>query len=110
MIKNTLNAAVKVLYILPAILWCMMTVLLILPIAGWQDIFPVFWLYPTLPTVAAILLWKGKWWGCLPGMAMGAMLFSLVPNEEVSGLRYCIYFALMGLLCSLMHRQKGEKQ
>lgn len=108
-IKDALNSAVKVLYVMPAVLWCTVSFLLLM-IGSWQDAFPVFRLYPTLPAVAAVLLWKGKWWGCLPGIGMGIMLFSLVPNEEVSGLRYCVYFALMGLLCSLTHRQKGEKQ
>ena len=107
-LKTVFYAAVKVFYILPAVPWVMMTVLLILPIASWQEIFPVFWLYPTLPTAAAILLWRGKWWGCLPGIIMGAMLFALVPNEQVSGLRYCVYFAIMGLMCYVISRAKGE--
>ena len=108
-IQNALEVAIKIFYILPAVLWDVIW-LFILMIAGWKDASPIAWLYPVLPTAAAVLLCKGKWWGCLPGMAMGAMLLFLVPNEETSGLRYCIYFALMGILCYLTNRKKEEKQ
>lgn len=106
--QKALNIAVKVLYVMPAVLWDMMTLLMIVPLASWQEIFPVFWLYPTLPTVAAILLWKGKWWGCLPGIAMGILMFTQLQNEQVSGLRYCLYFAVMGVLCHVTSRRKNE--
>ena len=103
-VKTALNAAVKVLYILPAVLWDGIW-LFVLMIAGWKDTSFVAWLYPILPTAAAVLLWKGKWWGCVPGIAMGVMLMTLVANEEASGMRYCIYFALMGLIC-YKHRKE----
>lgn len=108
-VRNALTVAAKVLYLLPAVLWDGIWVF-VLMIAGWRDASFVAWLYPILPTAAAVLLWKGKWWGCIPGIAMGVMLMTLVPNEEVSGMGYCIYFALMGVICCLASQKKEETQ
>lgn len=107
--KKALDIAIKVLYVMPAILWCTVALLLLL-ISGGRDMVSFFWVYPILPLIAAVLLWKGKWWGCLPGIFMGILMFTQVQNEQVSGLRYCVYFAVMGILCYVTSRRKGETE
>jgi len=108
-LRNVLKTATKVLYILPAFFWCSVGLVAIL-IGGFRDMDHGFWIFPILSICAAVLLWKGKWWGALPGIVMGLLMLALVMNGLEMGLNTCVYFVLMGLVCCLASRKKGEKQ
>ena len=100
--KNVLVSAMKVLFVLPAFFWCTVGLGAIL-IGGFRDMNLSFWIYPLLAVAAAVLLWKKKWWGCLPGIAMGILLLAQIRNGLEMGLNTCVYFALMGLICYKHH-------
>lgn len=97
----------KFLYMMPAVLICMLYALLVAlagGIGGFQHIAIV---YILLPIAAGILLRKGKWWGCLPGMAMGGLLIyrGVTAQPQVfagfqAGLILAAYYAAMGLVCA----------
>ena len=72
------------------------------------------WLYLILLTAAAILLSMKKWWGCIPGMAVGGIVIYLFQttnahqhiNVTPLGLGIILYFATMGFLCYKLHMDK----
>ena len=108
-LQNALKIPVKVLYVLPALFWCSVGLVAIL-IGGFQDMDHGFWIFPILSVCAAVLLWKKKWWGCLPGIAMGILMLKMVQNGLEMGLNTCVYFVLMGLICRFTSRNKGDAQ
>ncbi len=97
----------KFLYIMPAVLICMLYALLAAlagDITGFQ---PIAAAYIGLPLAAGILLRKEKWWGSLLGMAMGAILIynGMTAQPQliagfVAGLILAAYYAVMGLVCA----------
>ena len=106
----------KFLYIMPAALICMVyTILTVLvgSISGYQ---PIVLVYIGFPILAAVFLRKGKWWGCLFGMAMGAVLLymgsrysgQVLDIEKPLGTVFLIYYAVMGILCRKRNCRAGS--
>ena len=107
----------KFLYIMPAVLICMLYALLTALAGGIGGYQPVVLLYIGFPLLAGILLRKNKWWGSLFGMAMGALLVYMgsqssgqpIDIERPMGVAFIIYYALMGILCLMDIRKKNKK-
>jgi len=104
----------KFLYIMPAVLILMLYTLLTAlagSVAGFQ---PIAFAYIGLPLIAGILLRKDKWWGCLFGMAMGAVLLymgsqasgQVIDIERPMGIGFLVYYAAMGLVCAAVKKNK----
>ena len=97
----------KFLYILPAVLILMLYALLATLAGGITGFQPIAFVYILLPIVAGILLRKGNWWGCLFGLAMGAVLIymsgqhngQVMDIERPMGIAFLVYYAVMGLIC-----------
>ena len=97
----------KFLYILPAVLICMVYAILTILAGGISGYQPIVLVYIGSPILAGIFLRKGKWWGCLFGIAMGAVLLymgsqytgQVIDIERPMGAVFLIYYAAMGLLC-----------
>ena len=95
------------LYIMPAVLICMLYALLAALAGGISGFQPIAFAYILLPIGAGILLRKGKWWGCLFGIAMGALLIymggqhngQVMDIECPMGIAFLVYYAVMGFLC-----------
>lgn len=103
----------KFLYILPAVLICMLYALLTALAGGIGGFQPIAFVYILLPIAAGVLLRKDKWWGCLFGMAMGALLIynSMTAQPQVfagfvAGLVMAAYYAAMGLVCAASQKKK----
>ena len=97
----------KFLYILPAVLICMLYGLLTALAGGFGGFQSIACVYIFLPIVSGVLLRKGKWWGCLFGAAMGGlMIFKGMTAEPqvfvgfAAGLILAGYYAAMGLVCA----------
>ena len=97
----------KFLYIMPAVLVCMLYALLAALAGGIGGFQPVAFLNILLPIGAGVLMRRGKWWGCLFGIAMGGLLsYSGMTAEPtvmagfVIGLVLIAYYAVMGLVCA----------
>ena len=97
----------KFLYIMPAVLVCMLYILLTALAGGISGFQLIAVAYITLPGAAGILLRKGKWWGGLFGMAMGALLaLNSMPAALAFGIVFLLYYALMSVLCAMSNRKK----
>lgn len=102
----------KFLYILPAVLICMLYTLLTALAGGIGGFQPIAFVYILLPIVAGVLLRKDKWWGCLFGMAMGALLIynGMTAHPQVivgfvAGLILTAYYTAMGLVCAASRKK-----
>lgn len=98
----------RFLYIMPAILILILYALLTAlagGISGFQSIAVV---NMGLPVVAGVLLRKGKWWGCLFGIALGVLLLfnSAAKVAVVIAVVLMVYYAVMGLVCALSQKKK----
>ena len=103
----------KFLYIMPAVLICMLYMLLATLAGGISGFQPIAFIYVIFPIVSGILLRKGKWWGGLFGMAMGAvMIYNSVTVASVMkvtlmfGFVFALYYALMCVLCATDHKRR----
>jgi len=101
------------LYIMPAVLICMLYALLAALAGGISGFQPIAFVYIILPIAAGILLRKGNWWGCLFGIAMGVILLCNGMTAEpkmmiafVIGLVLAAYYAAMGILCAASIKKK----
>ena len=93
----------KFLYIMPAVLICMLYGLLAALAGGGGGFQPIAFVYIILPILAGISLRKDKWWGCLFGIAMGVILLYNGRNMMVAfiaGLILVAYYIVMGLVCA----------
>ena len=71
------------------------------------------WIYLILFIAAAVLLSMKKWWGSIPGMAVGGIMIYLFEmsrvhqhiNENPIGLIVIVYFAVMGIICYRMNKE-----
>ena len=97
----------RFLYIMPAVLICMLYALLTALAGGVAGFQPIAFVYILLPIAAGVLLRKNRWWGCLFGIAMGAiLLYSGMTAQPqvfagvVAGLILAAYYAAMGLVCA----------
>lgn len=95
----------KFLYVMPAVLICMLYALLATLAGGISGFQPIAFLYILLPLLAGVFLRKGKWWGCLFGVAMGVMLIysgmtarPQVMIAFVAGLILAAYYIVMGIV------------
>lgn len=102
----------KILYTGPAVIVCMLYGLLAALAGGIRGFQIVAWLYIAIPILSAVLLNRGKWWGCLPGIAMGGyMAFtawtgaSQVVAMFAAGLVLAAYYAAMGLVCAVSRKK-----
>ena len=99
----------KFLYIMPAVLICMLYMLLVALAGGFTGLQPVALVYICFPLAAGILLRRDKWWGSLLGMTMGGILLYNGRNlmaAFVIGLVLIGYYGAMGLLCALVQKEK----
>ena len=103
----------KFLYIMPAVLICMLYALLAALAGGVAGFQPIAFVYILCPIAAGVLLRKGKWWGCLFGLLMGALMayngFTAEPQVFagfVAGLILAAYYAAMGLVCAASRKNK----
>ena len=104
----------KFLYIMPAVLICMLYALLASLAGGISGFQPVAFVYITLPILAGIFLRRGKWWGCFFGIAMGVVLLymgsqhtgQVMDIERPMGLAFLIYYTIMGFICRKANKQK----
>ena len=102
----------KFLYIMPAVLIVMLYALLAALAGGIGGFQPIAFVYIICPIAAGILLRKEKWWGCLFGIAMGAILIysGMTAHPQVmiafiSGLILAAYYAAMGLVCAASNKK-----
>ena len=102
----------KFLYIMPAVLICMLYVLLAALAGGIGGFQPIAFVYILSPILAGILLCKGKWWGCFFGIAMGVLLIysGMTAHPQVmiafvAGLALAAYYAAMGLVCAASQKK-----
>ena len=93
----------KFLYIMPAVLICMLYCLLLAIAGGISGIQPVAIVYILSPILAGIILRKGKWWGCLFGISMAALLAFIGRTRlaVIAAIVLAVYYAAMGLLCAM---------
>ena len=103
----------RFLYIMPAVLICMLYGLLAALAGGIGGFQPIAFVYIGLPILSGVLLRNGKWWGCLFGMAIGGILIYNGMAAEpqmfagfVAGLVVAAYYAAMGLICAADCRKK----
>ena len=107
----------RFLYIMPAVLICMLYALLTALAGGISGYQPVVLLYIGFPLLAGILLRKNKWWGSCFGIAMGAVLVYMgsqsngqpIGIERPMGAAFIAYYAVMGILCLMDTRKKNKK-
>ena len=97
----------KILYCLPAVFACMLYGLLAALAGGVGGFQLIAWIYLLCPIAAAVLLTRGKWWGSLFGVAMGAVMAwsAMIAEPQVIavftiGLIAVAYYCVMGLVCA----------
>ena len=97
----------KFLYIMPAVLVCMLYALLATLVGGIGDFGCIAYIYLSLPILAGVLMRKGKWWGCLFGMAMGALLLfnGMTAVGIAVGAAAMVYYTVMGLVCRISQKK-----
>ena len=104
----------KFLFIMPAVLICMLYALLAALAGGIGGFQPIAFVYILCPILAGVILRKGKWWGCLFGIAMGVVLLymggqhngQVMDIERPMGLAFLIYYTIMGFICCKANKQK----
>jgi len=104
----------KFLFIMPAVLICMLYALLAALAGGIGGFQPIAFVYILCPVAAGILLRKDKWWGCLFGVAMGVVLLymgsqhtgQVIDIEGPMGWGFVIYYTAMGLVCAASNKKK----
>lgn len=97
----------KFLYIMPAVLICMLYGLLAALAGGFGGFQPIALVNICLPIAAGILLRKNKWWGCLFGAAMGAVLiFTGMTVARIAGIVLAAYYIIMGIVCAVSNQKQ----
>ena len=103
----------KFLYIMPAVLICMLYALLATLAGGIGGFQPIAFVYIVLPILAGIFLRKGKWWGSFFGIAMGVLLIynGMTAQPQimvgfVAGLILTAYYIVVGLTCAASQKHK----
>ena len=96
----------KFLYIMPAVLICMLYGLLAALAGGFGGFQPIAIVNICLPIAAGMLLRKNKWWGSLFGAAMGAMLiFTGMTAARIAGIVLALYYIVMGIVCAVSQKR-----
>lgn len=97
----------RMLYTLPAVMVVLFYGMLAILAGGFGGFQPIAWVTIILPVLAALLLFGGHWWGCIPGMLLGGLYLSIgIPFYPETGLNFQImagavffaYYLVMGLL------------
>jgi hypothetical protein len=97
----------KFLYIMPAVLICMLYALLAALAGGFGGFQLVAIVNICLPILAGILLRNNKWWGCLFGAAMGALLFFTgMTAARIAGIALAVYYIAMGIVCAFSNKNQ----
>ena len=97
----------KFLYIMPAVLICMLYALLAALAGGFGGFQSIAIVNICLPIAAGILLRKNKWWGCLFGAAMGAVLiFTGMTAARIAGTVLAVYYIVMGIVCAASNKKQ----
>ena len=99
----------KFLYIMPAVLICMLYALLTALAGGVAGLQPIAFANILMPIAAGVLLRREKWWGCLFGIAVGGLLLYNSRNMMlgfVIGFVLIAYYAAMGLVCVASQKNK----
>ena len=105
----------KFLYLLPAILICLIYGFVLLVLEGSFDavvdaVQSVAVFYILLPVIGSALLLKNKWWGSLFGAGMGLLLIwnnlHYTGHQHVNmdlplGIFFVLYYPVCGLACRL---------
>ena len=81
---------------------------------GFGGLQPEAWLYLFLLTTAAVLLSMKKWWGSIPGMAVGGIVIYLFEatsahqhiNVTPLGIGIMLYYGVIGFLCYKLNRHR----
>ena len=97
----------KLMYSLPAIFYCGAVLVLGMLLGFDGSLKLITWVYMLLLISSAVILCMNKWWGSIPGIAVGAIIIYLFEtsrihhhiNETPIGIGIMVYFALMGFLC-----------
>ena len=102
----------KFLYIMPAVLICMLYGLLAALAGGVSGFQPIAFVYIIFSIFAGVFLRKGKWCGCFFGIAMGALLIYNGMTAEpqlftgfVAGLILAAYYSAMGFVCAMPQKK-----
>ena len=74
-------AVKKVFYFVPAIFGLVFYSLLAV-FSGFGAIHPAVWLCIVALFVSAVLMSKKKWYGCIPGVLVGAILMRTPPRND----------------------------
>ena len=72
-------------------------------LGSFKAIQPIVWVMLALMLLAMMLMLRGKWWGCLPGIAVGILLINMgleetgqVINEAPIGIFLFAYWTALG--------------
>ena len=100
----------KFLYIMPAVLICMLYMLLAALAGGFGGFQPIAIVNICLPILAGILLRRNKWWGCLFGAALGGVLiYNGLTNGMtvalITGLILAVYYIALGFVCAVFNKK-----
>ena len=95
----------RTLYLLPAVLVCILYGMLALLAGGFASFQLKAWAVVLLPLVSAVLLLKGFRWGFLPGALLGAGLIctglfagQTLGLDMILGVAFLVYYLIMGIL------------
>lgn len=100
-------------YSMPAVIVTMFYFMLALLVGGIGGFQLIAWMYIGLPILAAVLLIRHKWWGCIPGILMGVILFcmgsqytgQIIDVEQILGIAFVVYYIAMGKMC---HKERKD--
>ena len=96
----------KFLYIMPAVLICMLYGLLAALAGGFGGFQPIAIVNICLPIAAGILLRKNKWWGSLFGAALGGVLiFTGMTAARIAGIVLAAYYIIIGIVCAVSQKR-----
>ena len=101
----------KFLYIMPAVLICMLYMLLAALAGGFGGFQPIAIVNICLPVLAGVLLRKNKWWGSLFGAGLGAVLiFNGMTNDVtvtlIAGAVLAAYYIILGIVCAVSDKKQ----
>ena len=95
----------RILYFIPAIVFGLVYCWLL--VEGQGPILWYGWLFLALMIVSGILLIKGKWWGAIPGVAIGIyFIYSGMTNEYAIrpewqvGIALVLYYIFSGVFAA----------
>lgn len=93
----------KILYFIPIALALLLYTVLGFSV-GFSAISPWVWFWIVIMFVAAVVMFKQKWYGCIGGLAVGCVLIYMstqntgqIINERPLGIILCIYYLICGI-------------